>query len=356
MGQQVTKTSFDWTYTEEPHRTRRKQMLDKYPEIKETFGIDPSFKYVVVMMVVLQIFLAYLVRDADWTLVWLQAYFSSGTINHSLTLAVHEISHNIAFGTGRPLANRLFGFVANLPTGLPMSISFKKYHIEHHRFMGEVILDTDAPTEFEAKWFTTTFGKFVWTLLQPIFAFRPFVTYPKATTDLEIVNIVIEVVFDVGIYLFLGPKSLFYLMGGFLVGIGLHPLAGHYISDHYVFMPNQETYSYYGLINLVNFNAGYHVEHHDFPYVCGRNLPKISKIAPEFYEGLMSHDSWPKIIYRFVTDPAVSLRSRIKRNISDESEIQFFDTGAYGSCHVHKAIETMIRRLTGSGKESSKNS
>ncbi|KAH9630905.1 hypothetical protein HF086_014646, partial [Spodoptera exigua] len=202
----------------------------------------------------------------------------------SFVPAIHEIAHNLAFGHNRPLANKLFGFFANLPIGLPVSISFKKYHLEHHRYQGNEVIDTDLPTLLEAKLFCTTGGKLLWLFLQPFFySFRPLVVRPKPPTPMELINLVIQLFFDAVVI----------------------KLWGHFVAEHYMFKKGYETYSYYGPLNWITFNVGYHNEHHDFP--------AVRRIAPEFYDTLPHHDSWSKVLYDFVMDPDIGPYARIKR-------------------------------------------
>lgn len=314
MGAHVSRTDFEWVYTEEPHASRRKIILAKYPQIKKLFGYDPNFKWVVLGMMIVQVILMHLMRDQSWTILLLTAYCIGGVINHSLMLAIHEISHNLAFGHARPLANRFFGIFANLPIALPFSVAFKSYHLEHHRYQGDEKLDTDIPTYLEAKLFCTTVGKVFWLALQPVFyTLRPLFTYPKSPTLLEIVNIIIQLAFDVFVYYYFGGKVLAYLIVGSLLAMGIHPVAGHFISEHYMFKKGYETYSYYGPLNWITFNVGYHNEHHDFPAVPGSRLPEVKKIAPEFYDDLPQHNSWVSVLYDFVMDPDIGPYARIKR-------------------------------------------
>jgi len=215
----------------------------------------------------------------------------------------------------RPYANRALGILANLPIGIPFSVAFKGYHLEHHKFQGHDVIDTDIPSGLEAQLFTTSFGKFVWVVFQPLFyALRPLLTNPKVPLKLEYVNTVIQFCFNYFVCTYFGAKVFFYLVGGSLMAMGFHPVAGHFISEHYMFKKGAETYSYYGPLNLLTFNVGYHNEHHDFPYIPGSRLPEVRKIAPEYYDTLPYHTSWTKVIYDFIMDPQIGPYARIKRN------------------------------------------
>jgi sphingolipid delta-4 desaturase len=107
--------------------------------------------------------------------------------------------------------------------------------------------------------------------------------------------------------------ALLYLLLSTLFALGLHPLGGRWIQEHYVTEPGQETYSYYGLGNVVAFNIGYHNEHHDIPVVSWIHLPKIKRIAPELYSAGKSYRCWTAVLLRFVFDRRMSSYSRIAR-------------------------------------------
>ena len=130
---------------------------------------------------------------------------------------------------------------------------------------------------------------------------------------MEALNITVQILFDIFVFVYLGPKSLMYMIIGSFLGMGLHPMAVHFISEHYMFKNGFETYSYYGPLNYLTFNVGYHNEHHDFPNIPCSLLPKVREIAPEYYNDLPSHNSWTKVLFDYIFDPAIGPYTRMKR-------------------------------------------
>ncbi|KAJ2943401.1 hypothetical protein O0L34_g12210 [Tuta absoluta] len=95
MGAKVSRTDFEWSYTEEPHASRRKIILEKYPQIKKLFGYDPKFKWVVTAMVLIQFIMFPIVANMSWPMLLLVAYCFGGVINHSLMLGESAVSHAV---------------------------------------------------------------------------------------------------------------------------------------------------------------------------------------------------------------------------------------------------------------------
>lgn len=104
-------------------------------------GYEPLTKWVVLFVVSLQILTAYLLRNTKPTspVFILSAYIIGATANHNLFLAIHEITHNLAFQGVK--ANKLFAIFANLPIGIPYSMSFKVGLC----FLRSSIEQTDSP-------------------------------------------------------------------------------------------------------------------------------------------------------------------------------------------------------------------
>ena len=69
----------------------------------------------------------------------------------------------------------------------------------------------------------------------------------------------------------------------FFFSISLDPVGARWIREHYTYDFDQGTFSYYGPINRVALNMGYHNEHHDLPSIPLNNLPRLRAMAPELY-------------------------------------------------------------------------
>jgi sphingolipid delta-4 desaturase len=181
----------------------------------------------------LQIGCAYLLRSTpifSWPF-FLTAYIVGATANQNTFLAIHEISHNLAFRSA--YANRLFAIFANLPIGLPYSAAFRPYHLTHHKALGVDGLDTDLPTKFEAIFLDSVLGKAFFCTFQILFyALRPMMVLTLPFTGLHFLNLVVQLGFDAILVWSCGWNSLAYLiMSSFLAG-SLHPCAGHFIAEH----------------------------------------------------------------------------------------------------------------------------
>lgn len=232
----------------------------------------------------------------------------------------------------------MLAIFANLPIGIPYSASFRPYHLTHHKSLGVDGLDVDLPTALEAVFLDNIAGKAFFCTFQILFyALRPMMIYAVDITKIHVFNIFVQVVFNTILVKTCGWNALLYLIfSSFLAG-SLHPCAGHFIAEHYVFTnlspkdsvphdsaaarrpetkldaPIPETYSYYGILNFFTWNVGLHNEHHDFPAVPWSRLPKVYEIAEEFYKDLPRHESWTYVIWQFILDPNVGMSCRVKR-------------------------------------------
>lgn len=309
---------FLWSSEPEPHAARRKAILDAHPEVKKLYGPCRKTKYVCTALLIAQLSLAYLFREASFWLMVPVAFALGGIFSQWLLLANHELSHNLAFE--KPLHNRLFGLFINLPIGVPVVAAFREYHLMHHTHQGVDGIDTDVPTALEARLVKGPLSKLIWLSGQGLaYALRPLFMVPLKPNRWIVINFVVQFGFDALVYYFWGARALVFLPIAAISSMGLHPLAGHYLTEHYVTNEPQETYSYYGPLNALAFNVGYHNEHHDFPYIAGSRLPELKRLAPEYYEPLVSYSSWTGMLWNYVTRQELTPTSRVKRKSAARS-------------------------------------
>lgn len=299
----------------EPHAGRGREILAAHPELRALGGHTPSSALWGAGVVALQFAMAVGLRGRPWYIWAPCAYVVGATADHAIWALIHETSHNLIF-RGRT-ANRLMAIFLNLPLVAPAAISFNRYHILHHRHMGEMDWDAGVPGPVEAarvgdsswvKTFWLAFYFWVTGIIRPHRIKKlPFMDGWTA------INTVVQVAAMVALGWFAGPDPFKYLVAATIFAIGLHPVGARWVQEHFALAPGQETYSYYGPLNKVAFNVGYHNEHHDLVNVPWSRLPRIRKMAPEFYDTLQSYESWTGLLIRFIRDRQITLYRYIVR-------------------------------------------
>jgi sphingolipid delta-4 desaturase len=310
----ISKRDFSYSDSPEPHKARTKDLMAKHPDVRKLIGRNPVSFFLILLVVGVQLVIAIILSSQSWWIALITAFVIGAFANHTCFVLIHEAAHNLIFK--KKALNYISGIIADIPNIIPSSVSFRSYHLKHHSYQGDYYLDADLASKWEAKLIGHSFfGKVIWELLFPFFqAFRPprlkGIEFMNAWT---IINWIVIFGCDALILIYLGPVSFLYLVFSFFFSIGFHPLGARWIQEHYLVAAPQETYSYYGPINIVALNVGYHNEHHDLQSVPWNNLPKLKKMAPEFYEDLVYHKSWVKLWLKFLFDPELSLYSRMVR-------------------------------------------
>jgi len=298
------------------HVERRKAILEKYPQARELFGRD-----ILTFKITVAIFLGQLAIAAfcgwlglaHWGWIVLLAFCVGAFANHANFVIIHDAIHNCVFES--PLANKWTAILADLPNGFPTAMGFRCYHIKHHSHLSAYDYDADVPSHWEVELVgNSSWRKALWLFFFPAIQLARLNRLKGAVPIMGVwtyVNIAVIAAFDLLVLYAFGPGALLYFFLSFWFSVGgLHFLSARWLQEHFAFAPGQGTFDYYGPLNTVALNIGYHNEHHDFHEIPWTRLPQLRAMAPDFYDNQVCHRSWVALMFTFIFDPRYSLQTR----------------------------------------------
>jgi sphingolipid 4-desaturase/C4-monooxygenase len=318
-------SSFIPTTLQRPHPVRRRAILAAHPEVAALIGHDPRTAAITLCVVAGQTAIAALLGSfgiAYWWAALASAICIGAFANHAMFVVIHDATHNCIFKSNT--LNKWAAILADLPNTFPTAMGFRCYHTKHHSHLGDYDYDADLASHWEARLFgKSALGKAAWMFLFPVLQATRLGRL-RGTVPMwgrwTFINGACVFLYDVAVLTCFGPNALLYLFFSFWFSIGgLHPLGARWIQEHYTDDPSQETFDYYGPLNLVALNIGYHNEHHDFPDIPWSQLPRLKEMAPEFYAGLKTHKSWAGLMFKFIFDPQFTLYTRVDRSLTRQA-------------------------------------
>lgn len=279
------------------HNERRIQLFEAHPDARKLVGRNLWSAPLVCALVAVQFAVAVTMRAQPVWVVLLVAYLMGAFISHALGVLIHEFTHDLVFR--RPWLNRLFSIVANVPLVFPAAIDFRDKHLAHHAHLGEPDgPDTQAPQAWEFGFVRSRLRAFIWHSFGPLMVHRA--QRSKASGWLPL-NFVLQGAVVVPFAVHYGWRSMLFLLASAWLAFGPHPIGIRRYGEHLTLALTQPTTSYYGLLNWLSLNVGFHVEHHDLPSVPWNRLPKLRALAPELYTPLKSISSWSFLLWGLLT-------------------------------------------------------
>ncbi|HSC89558.1 MAG TPA: fatty acid desaturase [Polyangiaceae bacterium] len=283
------------------HDERRARIRRSHPEVTTLYGPDPRTGLCIVVLVALHLVIARSLVGQPW-IVWLLAVTLIGpTVAHALGVLIHEASHNLI--NRSPRANRLWLLVCNLPLGAPAAVEFRAQHSLHHRHLGDADgSDTQAPTRAEDAWVGNASGRKFWSFFLGRFFYKGRPANAVAWDGWMVANWITSFGVSIAVLVVWGGWACGYLVASSLLAFGPHTFGARRLSEHLPVRAEQPTNSYYGPLNWLSFNVGYHVEHHDFPNIAWTRLPKLKEMARDEYAQLFAFRSWTRLIVNYMLD------------------------------------------------------
>ena len=292
------------------HLQKREKIINKHPEILNLCGpFYPSFIVIIILVGIQWLFWINMKNDVSFLWIGFLAWINANTFYYSLSIFTHENTHGLVFGWKYRLLIAIIMEMGMLTFGGTWEYINIHYSL-HHPHLNDKNKDPDCPgladtlIRNKLKQYDSTLAKIIIPLVEllpcGVFFIRAFpfpfqkndrsfkIVHKRGKQEQILVSISL-ITYGILIYYRMWNSILFAMWSvSFFLGRWCISLNGQAIAEHYSSnadkntSPSKSTYN--RLENLLNFNTGYHDEHHTFPNVSWFYLPKIRQISPDDFQ------------------------------------------------------------------------
>lgn len=338
------------------HLIRRQAILSQYPQIARLPKQNPLALISITVIPLMYAVLAYYCQFLTIAKIAFVGWFIGSFCNFCIFKYSHELSHHLVSPKIIPqISNGLLRYlnVFNISTSVYLLFSFG--HKPHHACLGEsslsqakrflsekhpdieLLIDryyfelpyapNSLPRSIAPKLFTHRLLRFLsvgllfplsstikGTLLFHLVLMVKFIqSFRVKHSELyhqrlnsAVIQIGLLYASLIALYCLGGIKPLIFMLISDVSQRGLlwHPISTFTISSHKTWQRNGEiqptTSTYSAWLSFALMKMNYHVEHHDFPDIPCKYLPRLKKIAPEFYTEINYFKGYCHIFYQYL--------------------------------------------------------